>query len=185
MHIYYRLFLFCLYLSFSFQGIAQSVVTERVYTQVDCMPQLASCSGNTDNMYKLDRCTVSALKQWFLNNMNYPSSALADKIQEKLNFKILLDTSGFITLVDPMQEMNTPCSEEAIRLIQLLKSSGEKWIPGKQGKKKVSVAMEIGIDFNLNDWSLESEKRSKSTVNKQDSLLRNGVKTDSIPKKKK
>ena len=69
--------------------------------------------------------------------------------------------------------------------MQLLKTSGEKWTPGKQGKKKVAVAMEVAIDFNLNDWNLENEKRTKSTAIKQDSLLKNGVKTDSIPKKKK
>jgi len=184
-HIYLRLLLLCLCFSFSFQGLAQSLTTERIYTQVDCMPQLANCAGNADNMYKLDRCTIAALKQWFLNNMNYPISALSDKFQEKISFKILLDTSGSITVIEPMQEMNTPCSEEALRLMQLLKTSGEKWTPGKQGKKKVAVAMEVAIDFNLNDWNLENEKRTKSTAIKQDSLLKNGVKTDSIPKKKK
>ena len=71
---------------------AQNVTSDRLYTQVDHMPQITNCYTSNGNMYKIDRCTSTALKSWFLSQMEYPPDALKAKIEEKFLFLAIVDS---------------------------------------------------------------------------------------------
>lgn len=170
-----------------FLGVAgaQSNTEERIYTQVDHMPQIMSCSSSNGNMYKMDRCTNTAIKAWMFANMQYPEQAVKEKRQEKFSFKAIIDTSGTLSDIEPLQAMTSDCAIEAQRLIQLLLESNERWLPGRQGNKKVKVQVELTVDFNLVDWNAELARRAKLLETaRQDSILKSGPKVDSLPKRK-
>ncbi len=164
----------------------QTVATDRVYTQVDHMPQLVSCGSSNGNMYKMDRCTNMALKSWFLTNMEYPAASLSAKTEEKVDFTVIVDTLGKLTLMTVPKENSTLFTIEAQRLIDLLIQSQENWLPGRQGNKKVKVQVKISVDFNVTDWTNELLRRAKLLETaRQDSILKATPKVDSIPKKGK
>lgn len=164
---------------------AQNNTEERIYTQVDHMPQVMSCSSSNGNMYKMDRCTNTAIKAWMLANMQYPEQAVKEKRQEKFSFKAIIDTSGILSDIEPLQTMTSDCAIEAQRLIQLLLESNERWLSGRQGNKKVKVQIELMVDFNLADWNAELARRTRlQEAAKQDSILKSGSKVDSFPKRK-
>lgn len=164
----------------------QTVSTDRIYTQVDHMPQLMSCETSNGNMYKMDRCTNTALKSWFLANMEYPVSSLIAKTEEKVDFTVLVDTIGRLTLLSAPDENPTPLMAEAHRLIGLLIQSNENWVPGRQGRKKVKVQISLCIEFKIADWNGELLRRSKLIETaRQDSILKASPKVDSLPKRGK
>lgn len=164
----------------------QTVTTDRIYTQVDHMPQLMSCETSNGNMYKMDRCTNTALKSWFLANMEYPAASFTAKIEEKIDFTLLVDTAGRLTLLTPPRENPTLLFIEGQRLINLLTQSQDVWLPGRQGNKKVKVQIGISISFNIADWNTELLRRARLIeMSKQDSILKASPKVDSLPKKGK
>jgi len=164
---------------------AQNSIHERIYTQVDHMPQLISCATSNGNMYKMDRCTNMALKAWFLANMQYPAEALKLKSQEKFGFIAVVDTLGKLSGLEPTKVMSSECAMEAHRLVQLLLESDQTWISGQQGRKKVKVQFELCVEFNVADWNAELLRRQKMLeVARQDSILKS-PKVDSLPKKGK
>ncbi len=164
--------------------IGQNVTGDRLYTQVDHMPQISSCMTSNGNMYKIDRCTSTALKAWFLSQMEYPPNAVKSKIEEKFGFMAVVDTLGKLSDMRPTKEMTSECAMEAHRLVQLLMESQEPWMPGMQGRKKVKVQFEIFVEFNIADWNAELIRRAKESA-RQDSILKASPKLDSLPKKGK
>lgn len=171
----------------TFAGVisGQNESADRIYTQVDHMPQLMSCATSNGNMYKMDRCTNTALKAWFLANMQYPPESLKAKTEEKFGFIAVVDTFGKLSGLEPTKVMTSECAMEAHRLVQLLLEEGDTWVPGQQGKKKVKVQFELCIDFKVADWTAELARRAKiAEVARQDSILKS-PKVDSIPKKGK
>jgi len=180
-----KFFILPIWLLSAFTLSAQQTISERIYTQVDCMPQWKGCESSKDNMYKLDRCTVTALKQWFLANMEYPDKAIENKTEHKLYYTLVFDTTGNIVQTFPMQTESTVFSTEADKLIQMLQDSSGMWICAKQGKKKVKVAINICLDFNLTDWKTEQERRAALRAGmKQDSLIKSNTKSDTLPRAK-
>jgi len=163
---------------------AQNVTSDRLYTQVDHMPQITNCYTSNGNMYKIDRCTSTALKSWFLSQMEYPPDALKAKIEEKFLFLAIVDTLGILTEMRPTNEMTSDLAIEAHRLAHLLIDIKEPWMPGMQGKKKVKVQFEVLVEFKIADWNNEVLRRAKEAA-RQDSILKSNLKLDSIPKKGK
>ena len=72
---------------------AQVVSAERIYTQVENMPRMCECAAAKDNMYKLDKCTVTTLSQWMIENMNYPQAALDKGTQGTCRVRVVIDLS--------------------------------------------------------------------------------------------
>ena len=165
--------------------LAQNEGIDRIYTQVDHMPQLMSCATSNGNMYKMDRCTNMALKSWFLANMQYPPESLKAKTQEKFGFIAVVDTFGRLSGLEPTKVMTSECAMEAHRLVQLFLESNQNWLSGQQGKKKVKVQFEMTVEFNIAEWNAELLRRQKlMEIAKQDSILKS-PKVDSLPKKGK
>jgi len=152
---------------------AQNVVTERVFTQVEEMPRYWECASSTDNMYRLDKCTLTALKKWFLENMNYPSEALSEKTEGIVKVYMIIDTFGNMTNPVITQHLSSQCDEEAFNLISILDNKIELWYPGRQARRKVRVAITIPVEFSLKDWNAEQVRRQKlmqEAAEKKDSL---------------
>ena len=148
------------------------------------MPHITNCYTSNGNMYKIDRCTSTALKSWFLSQMEYPPDALKAKIEEKFLFLAIVDTLGILTEMRPTNEMTSDLAIEAHRLAHLLIDIKEPWMPGMQGKKKVKVQFEVLVEFKIADWNNEVLRRAKEAA-RQDSILKSNLKLDSIPKKGK
>ncbi len=154
----------------------------RIYTRVDHMPQLLSCASGYGNMYKLDRCTVASLKAWMSSNMQYPSDAIQAAKEERFTFMALIDTTGQLKEIKPLQDLSSECGKEADRLVNLMMQAGDKWTAGRQGKNKVPVWIEFCVEFNIRDWNNELARRANpQAFARQDSIALMPVKPE-LPK---
>lgn len=149
---------------------AQNIVAERVYTQIDNMPRWMSCPGTTDNMYHLDKCTLSALDSWFYTQMNYPEIALMQQKEGRNEIFVIIDTSGQVTKTLLLSHLSKELDTESNRLLSILESSPGLWLPGTQKNHKVKVSLRLFIDFSIDKWNQELTRRQKSKIPEPDSL---------------
>lgn len=162
---------------------AQNVVSERLYTQVERMPQCPDCASSTGNMYKVDPCTRTAMQSWWLSKMEYPVEALNDKEEGIVTFQVVIDTFGLICEIRMQDTHNKALANEANRLMSLYESDGIAWTPGTQRGKKTKVIMDLSIEFSIKNWKTELERRAKQMeAMRQDSILKANPPIDSTRK---
>jgi len=87
----------------------------------------------------------SALLNFVYKNLEYPESAIKDKIQGKVIIRFVVTESGEINKVEVIRSLQPDCDKEAIRVIKLL----QKFIPGKRDGKPTKIWFTIPINFKL------------------------------------
>ena len=86
-----------------------------------------------------------ALKQYIINNIEYPIIAQENDIQGKVYVKFLVTRKGEVQKAQIVRSIDPLLDEEAIRIV----NSMPKWTAGKQSGRKVSVWLTIPIVFKL------------------------------------
>jgi TonB family protein len=83
----------------------------------------------------------------FINQqIHYPEDALKYNITGKETITFIVEPSGRISNIQPLEYTGAGCWEESVRLIKLL-----RWYPGIKDNKAVRVSMSISITFNLSN----------------------------------
>ncbi len=112
-----------------YTGTAQNIQEQQVYIQVDKMPQFKE--GQVD------------LVKYLSKNIHYPDQAKKDTVKGNVVVEFIVTADGKVDNVKIKQGLNTPCDQEALRVIK----SMPKWIPGEKDGKKVAVLMNLPINF--------------------------------------
>ena len=86
-----------------------------------------------------------ALKQYIINNIEYPILAQENDIQGMVYVKFLVTTKGEIKNTQIVRSIDPLLDKEAIRVV----NSMPKWTSGKQSGRKVNVWLTIPIVFKL------------------------------------
>lgn len=81
---------------------------------------------------------------FIIENLNYPDAAKKQGIQGTVDMFFVVEPSGNATNFKVENGVGAGCSEEALRLLQLL-----HWYPGIKDGKAVRTAMKLSITFNL------------------------------------
>ena len=83
----------------------------------------------------------------FINeNITYPEAAVKQSISGKVSMTFIVETHGRISNLRIDKPLGGGCSQEAIRLVKLL-----KWMPGIKGNAAVRTSMHLDITFRLPD----------------------------------
>jgi TonB family protein len=85
-----------------------------------------------------------ALPGFILDNMEYPSVAKSQNIEGTVQLTFIVETNGFVSNIKAVKGVNGGCTEEAIRIAQLL-----KWKPAEKNGKYVRYKVAYPITFNL------------------------------------
>lgn len=85
-----------------------------------------------------------ALASFILENIEYPNVAKTQNIEGTVQVSFVVETNGFVSNIKAIRNVNGGCSEEAIRIVQLL-----KWKPAEKNGKYVRYKMTYPITFNL------------------------------------
>ena len=87
------------------------------------------------------------LMKYLQDSIQYPISALQEKLEGKVVIKFYVDVDGFVK--EPVVLKNgigsEDCAKEAIRVIRLM----PKWLPGMKDGKPVRVYYVMPITFKL------------------------------------
>lgn len=104
---------------------------DRIY---DVVEQNAQFPGGDAECYK-----------WIASHLKYPSRAQEQGVQGRVTVRFVINTDG--TIVDPeiVRSPDEELSAEAIRVVKAM----PKWIPGRQGNKKVRCRFNLPIMFRL------------------------------------
>jgi len=77
-------------------------------------------------------------------NFNYPEMAFKQNITGIVNVNFIVEPYGLISNVYTDNRLGAGCTEEAIRLVKLI-----RWMPGIVNGKAVRVSMNLSITFSL------------------------------------
>jgi|AntRauTorckE5430_2_1112549.scaffolds.fasta_scaffold03291_2 protein TonB len=87
-----------------------------------------------------------ALRQFIAKNLQYPKTALKEKLEGTVVLKYTIDHEGRVTEANVVSGIGKGCDEEAIRVTKLLKFQVPK-LPGK--KTKVVFHNKLKVHFRL------------------------------------
>jgi len=86
-----------------------------------------------------------ALREFILNNLNYPEIARKTGITGTVYVQFVVEKDGSISDVKVVRGIGGGCDEEAVRVVK----SMPKWKPGKQRGQPVRVYFTLPIEFKL------------------------------------
>jgi protein TonB len=87
----------------------------------------------------------AARQQFLKENVKYPDTARAAKIEGTVYVTFVIERDGSISDVKVLRGIGGGCDEEAIRVVKLMPN----WIPGKQRGKAVRNQFNMPINFVL------------------------------------
>ncbi|MBO2008458.1 TonB family protein [Hymenobacter negativus] len=108
---------------------------DRVYTEVEHMPQLAGKSGK--------RAIIDAIYK----ELRYPEYAIRQGIDGIVMVNFIVDKKGYARNARIVRGIGGGCDEELLRAVGLL----PRFTPGTQLGKPVDVAITISITFHRDD----------------------------------
>lgn len=88
---------------------------------------------------------MAALMSWLSGNIQYPQTALMNKISGRVVVSFVVNKDGSISDAKIVKSMDPALDKEAIRVV----SSMPNWIPGRQKGKPVRVKYTLPITFRL------------------------------------
>ena len=112
--------------------------------------------GSTDTITKIYDFTEvmpefpggkEAMVEFLRDNIQYPETALKNKIEGTVYVKFIVDKNGVISKPVIMRGIGGGCDEEVIRVLSLM----PKWSPPKQSDKPCSVYYTMPIKFSIKD----------------------------------
>lgn len=102
-------------------------------------------TGQTDRKpYPLFSEPGMSFNRFISQNISYPETAYRQGISGTVTLKFVIETSGRASNIKIINPVGGGCSQEAIRLLKLL-----RWMPGIKGQGAVRTFMKIDIGFKL------------------------------------
>ncbi len=84
--------------------------------------------------------------EFMVRNMKYPAEAKKQGVAGTVELFFVIEPSGNITNLKVESGVGAGCSQEAMRLMKLL-----RWFPGTKAGKAVRTAIHLSITFNIDD----------------------------------
>lgn len=113
---------------------------------------------------------MQALMKYLDENINYPETAKAQKIEGRVFVQFVVNPDGSVGSTKVLQGITPALDAEAIRVI----SSMPKWNPGTQRGKNVRVRYTLPVSFSLED-SKKNQTVMEEAIPKEFEPDANGV----------
>ncbi|MFT5802668.1 MAG: protein TonB [Nonlabens sp.] len=123
-------------------------VVDEIFTVVEEMPRFPGCEDKSDKEER-KKCAQEKMLQFIYKNIKYPPIARENGIEGTTVVRFYVDKDG--TVKDPqiLKDIGAGCGSEANRVVKMMNSMGQKWIPGKQRGKAVKVYFNLPVRFRL------------------------------------
>lgn len=113
------------------------------------MPRFPGCEDESGDDMDKRRCSDKKLLAFIYNNIKYPSEAREKGTEGACVIQFVVEKDGSIADAKVVRDIGSQCGTEALRVVNLMKSEGIKWIPGKQGGRAVRVQFNLPIRFKV------------------------------------
>lgn len=129
------------------QAPLKNHIPEETYKVVDEMPRFPGCE-NVEASKRQD-CANSKMMTFLFEHIKYPVEARKNNIEGMVVLQFVVKKDGSIEDIKSVKEVSHGCTEEAIKVVELMNEMSSKWTPGKQNGKPVNVQFTLPIKFKL------------------------------------
>jgi periplasmic protein TonB len=122
---------------------------EEIVRIVEQMPRFPGCedlAGTNEEKYK---CAQMKMLEFIYKHIKYPAIARENGIEGQVVLQFVVERNGEITDISVARDIGAGCGEEAKRVVEMMNSMGQKWIPGKQRGRAVRVQFTLPVRFRL------------------------------------
>lgn len=85
-----------------------------------------------------------SMRHFIINTIRYPEAAVKNNISGDVKLSFIVEPEGYASHIEIIQALGAGCTDEAIRLLKLL-----KWRPAVINNHSVRMKMEIQFGFSL------------------------------------
>lgn len=121
---------------------------KEIFMIVEDMPRFPGCENQPTKELK-KTCSEQQMISYIYNNIKFPATAVENGISGNVIVQFVVNADGSIVDSKVLRDIGGGCGEEAIRVVELMNSMPEKWIPGKQRGRPVRVVFTLPIRFKL------------------------------------
>ncbi len=121
---------------------------EEIFQIVEQMPRFPGCEDKSTKAEK-DKCSQEKLMQYIYANLKYPSIARENGIEGRAVIRFVVDKNGKVSDVKILRDIGGGCGEAAAKVIKSMNKMSKRWIPGRQGGRKVKVYYTLPVIFKL------------------------------------
>jgi len=120
---------------------------EEIFTVVEEMPRFPGCEDKSKAERKA--CADQKMLQFIYKNIKYPPIARENGVEGTTVIRFYIDKDGTVKEPQVLKDIGAGCGGEAKRVVEMMNSMGQKWIPGKQRGKAVKVYFNLPVKFRL------------------------------------
>jgi protein TonB len=129
---------------------AQDKAKEKeIFKVVEQMPRFPGCENIEAVNNEREHCAKEKMLEYIYTNIRYPEAAKNDSIEGMCVVQFVVEADGSIGDTKLVRDIGGGCGEEAVRVVNTMNAMEEKWIPGKQRGKPVSVIFTLPVKYKL------------------------------------
>ena len=128
---------------------AQEEGTGEIFKVVEEMPRFPGCEGASTDPKEVKDCASRKMLEFIYQNIQYPDSARIKGLEGTVVIRFVVTEQGEVENAEVIKDIGGGCGEEALRVVNLMKTMTEKWIPGQQQGKAVKVYFNLPVKFRL------------------------------------
>lgn len=120
-----------------------------IFRRAEQMPRFPGCediNGTNEEKYE---CAQQKLLQFVYSNIRYPTIAKETQTEGTVYAQFVVTDEGDITDIKILRDPGAGLGDEAKRVVEKMKTMPQKWTPGRQRGKPVSVMFNLPIKFQL------------------------------------
>ncbi len=121
---------------------------EEIFKVVEEMPRFPGCE-NLPTIAEKKACADRKLMEFIYANIEYPNIARENNIEGTVVIRFVIDKDGKVKDAEIVREIGGGCGEAALKVVKKMNDLPERWSPGKQRGRPVSVYFTLPVKFML------------------------------------
>ncbi|MEM1320202.1 MAG: energy transducer TonB [Bacteroidota bacterium] len=121
---------------------------EEIFQVVEEMPRFPGCENESDKA-KRKQCASKKMLEFIYKNIKYPPIARENGVEGTVVIRFVVDKDGSVQEPTILRDIGAQCGQEAMRVVKMMNSMPQKWVPGKQRGKPVKVYFNLPVKFRL------------------------------------
>ena len=121
---------------------------QEIFKVVEQMPRFPGCENEADDKAK-KACADKKMLNFIYKNIKYPAIARENGVEGQVVVTFVVEKNGKVTDARILRDIGAGCGQESLRIVNMMNSMPQKWIPGKQRGKPVRVQFNLPVRFRL------------------------------------
>lgn len=122
--------------------------TDKILNIAEEMPRFPGCE-EIEDLQERKECSQKEMLLFIYKNIKYPALARENGTEGTTVIQFIISKDGSISNPKIMKDLADGCGQEALRVIKLMNTLSDKWIPGKQEGQAVNVRYTLPINYRL------------------------------------